>query len=69
MQTNELTGTIIDVAIDIHRRLGPGLLESVYQAILMHELKKRGLRVASEVPFPISLLVRSDRIHAVDHTQ
>ena len=53
MHTNEITGMIIDVAIDIHRRLGPGLLESVYQAILMHELKNRGLRVESEVPFPV----------------
>lgn len=53
MQTNELTGRIVDVAIDIHRRLGPGLLESVYQTILIHELQKHGLRVESEVPFPV----------------
>ena len=37
----------------IHRRLGPGLLESVYLAVLAHELRKRGLRVETEVPIPV----------------
>ena len=45
MTYNELSGLILEVAIDIHRRLGPGLLESVYQAILAHELAKRGMNV------------------------
>ena len=49
-----ITGSIIDAAIHVHRRLGPGLLESVYKAVLAHELRKRGLRVAVEVPFPVS---------------
>jgi GxxExxY protein len=53
MTHSELTGLIIDVAIDIHRRLGPGLLESVYLHILAHELEKRGLRVRKEVPIPV----------------
>mgnify|MGYP001262111310 CR=1 FL=1 len=53
MTGNDLTGTIIDAAMHIHRTLGPGLLESVYSAILAYELKKRGLRVASEVPIPL----------------
>jgi GxxExxY protein len=53
VKVNEITGTIIDVSIDIHRLLGPGLLESVYHAILIHELKKRRLDVQSEVTIPV----------------
>jgi GxxExxY protein len=52
-QENEITGIIIDVAIDIHRRLGPGLLESAYLTILAYELRKRGLQVDVEVPIPV----------------
>jgi len=53
MTHNEITGIIIDAAIDVHRRLGPGLLESVYQVVLAHELTKRGLHVEREVPIPV----------------
>ncbi len=53
MQLNEITALIIDTALAIHRRLGPGLLESVYQAVLAHELRKRGLHVVTEVPIPV----------------
>lgn len=53
MTYNELTGVVIEVAIDIHRRLGPGLLESVYSTILAHELRKRGLQVRREEPIPL----------------
>jgi len=53
MTYNELSGLILEVAIDIHRRLGPGLLESVYQAILAHELAKRGMNVQKEIPIPL----------------
>ncbi len=53
MTYNELSGLILEVAIDIHRRLGPGLLESVYQAILAHELTKRGCIVQKEEPIPL----------------
>ena len=53
LRENDLTGIIIDVAMDIHRRLGPGLLESVYAAVLTHELRKRGLHVETEVPIPV----------------
>jgi GxxExxY protein len=42
MSENELAKVIVDVAYHIHVRLGPGLLESVYEAILVHELQKRG---------------------------
>ena len=53
MRHNELSGIVIDCAIDIHRRLGPGLLESVYQEVLLYELRKRGLRVEKERPLPV----------------
>jgi GxxExxY protein len=47
---NEISGVIVDSAIKVHRTLGPGLLESVYERALAHELKKRGLRVEIQVP-------------------
>lgn len=53
MRHNELSGIVIDCAMDIHRRLGPGLLESVYQEVLLYELRKRGLRVEKELPIPV----------------
>ncbi|MSQ94527.1 MAG: GxxExxY protein [Gemmataceae bacterium] len=53
MSENELATIVVDIAYQIHTRLGPGLLESVYQAILLHELRKRGLSVESEKPVPV----------------
>jgi GxxExxY protein len=53
MTHNQISAVIVDTAIEIHRRLGPGLLESVYQAVLGHELARRGLRVEREVPIPV----------------
>lgn len=53
MDENEITGTIIDAAVKIHRDLGPGLLESVYEVLLAHELTARGLRVERQVPVAI----------------
>lgn len=50
---NQVSGEILDTAIDVHRRLGPGLLESVYEAVLAYELRKRGLRVDVQVPVPV----------------
>lgn len=44
---------IVDSALKIHRALGPGLLESAYQYCLAYELRKRGLRVETEVPQPV----------------
>lgn len=44
---------IVDSAFAVHRALGPGLLESVYEACLAHELKKRGLRVERQVTLPV----------------
>jgi GxxExxY protein len=44
---------VVDAAIKVHRSLGPGLLESAYQACLAYELRKRGLRVTCEVLLPV----------------
>jgi GxxExxY protein len=49
-QLNTITGHVVDAAIKVHTALGPGLLESAYKACLAHELRKRGLHVATEVP-------------------
>lgn len=53
MEINEISGLIIDRSIMIHKTLGPGLLESVYQRILSYELRKSGLEVQKEVPIPV----------------
>ncbi len=45
MRTNEITQAILAAAFHVHSSLGPGLLESVYEAVLAYELRKRGLRV------------------------
>ncbi len=53
MTHNEIAEKILDVAMAIHRKLGPGLLESVYLEIMYYELKKMGLTVQKEVPIPV----------------
>src|SRR5208283_1812181 len=53
MHENEVAKIIVDVAFQIHTKLGPGLLESVYEAVMMHELQKRGLHVANQVAVPL----------------
>jgi len=53
MTENEIAKIIVDVAFQIHKRLGPGLLESVYEVVLAHALDKRELKVARQVPVPI----------------
>jgi GxxExxY protein len=45
MEIDEITGEVVDAALGIHMRIGPGLLESVYQTLLARELARRGLRV------------------------
>jgi GxxExxY protein len=47
---NDLSERILGAAIEVHRALGPGLLERLYEAALVHELKLRGLRVERQVP-------------------
>ena len=53
MKEEELTGKIIGCAMRVHRTLGSGFLESVYQNALAHELKKAGLEIACEVPLHV----------------
>jgi GxxExxY protein len=53
-QRDEQIGSIIvDASLKVHRALGPGLLESVYEVCLAHELRQRGLHVRSQEPVPI----------------
>jgi len=53
METNDLTKTIIGAAIEVHRTLGPGLLESTYEACLFYELDQMGLCVERQVELPV----------------
>ena len=53
MTENEITGNVVDAAYKVHHALGPGLLESVYETILAHELEKRGLRVTRQQAVPV----------------
>lgn len=50
---NQLSGTIVDCAYKVHTALGPGLIESVYEACMLHELRKRGVHAESQVSLPI----------------
>lgn len=50
---NALSGIVVDECIRIHRELGPGLLESVYETVLAGSLERRGLRVDRQVPVDI----------------
>ena len=52
-EVDALTGNIIGAAIEVHRALGPGLLESAYEACLIYELRLRRLKVESQKPLPI----------------
>ena len=53
MTENEIATIIIGCAIDVHKSLGPGLLESAYQECLYYKLQKEGLKVVKEKPMPI----------------
>lgn len=53
MEVNDLTKTIIGAAIEVHRTLGPGLLESTYEACLFYELEQMGLFVERQVDLPV----------------
>lgn len=52
-ESNSLTGKIIGAAIEVHRTLGPGLLESTYEACLIYELRLRHLKVDQQKPIPV----------------
>ncbi len=53
MEINEITQRIIRSAIEVHRALGPGLLESTYEVCLIYELQRCGLRVESQKKLPV----------------
>ncbi len=53
MTENEIGKIVVDCAVHLHKDLGPGLLESVYEVILAHELETHGCSVTRQVPIPI----------------
>ena|SRR5438270_10331626 len=53
MSEDEIAKQVVDLCFKIHRQYGPGLFESVYERILFHELKKRGLSVKQQVAVPL----------------
>jgi len=53
MTENEIAKQVVDAAYVVHCALGPGLLEHVYEVVLQHELKKRGLRVERQLSVPV----------------
>ena len=53
MNLNSISANVIHAAISVHRELGPGLLESVYQDCMLIELRNLGVRVQGEVPLPV----------------
>ena len=52
-ELNELSGQILGAAIEVHRQIGPGLLESIYEVAFDHELQLRGLAVERQVPIAV----------------
>ena len=54
MELNQITGEIIGAAIEVHRALGPGLLESIYEECLCQELRVREIRFDRQHPLPIA---------------
>ena len=53
MNENVIGKEVVDAAVKVHRELGPGLLETVYEVVLARELESPGLRVERQVPVPI----------------
>lgn len=53
MTENEISKEIIGAAIEVHRQLGPGLLESAYETCLVYELKQKGLEVKQQIALPL----------------
>jgi GxxExxY protein len=53
MSENQIATVVIDCAMKVHQRLGPGLLESAYQECLFYELKSRGIEVTKQHPMPL----------------
>ncbi len=53
MNENQIAKDVVDAAVKVHAKLGPGLLESVYEAVLAREIERRGWHVERQVPIPI----------------
>ena len=52
-EVNLVSGQVVDAALAVHKELGPGLLESVYETCLVHELQERDLAVSRQTPLPV----------------
>lgn len=52
-EINQIAYDIVGCAIEVHKHLGPGLLESIYEKCLVEELSRRGMKVEAQVPVPI----------------
>jgi GxxExxY protein len=64
---NEVAGQIVDASFKIHSALGPGLFESVYERVLLYELRKRGLQVLNQQPVAVTYeTVRIDEAFKAD---
>jgi hypothetical protein len=69
-EINAITGAIVDGAMCVHRELGPGLLESVYQDALLAELTHRGLEARAKVKVPVRYRgIAADALHGVHWAQ
>src|SRR6266478_6728060 len=67
MSENEIAKQVLDAAFVVHTKLGPGLLESVYEVVLAHELRKKGLAGMRQKPMPITYDdVRFDEAYRAD---
>lgn len=53
MNENEISSIVIGICIDIHKRLGPGLFEKVYEEVLTYELRKNNITFARQKPIPV----------------
>ncbi|MGD9227583.1 MAG: GxxExxY protein [Desulfobacterales bacterium] len=53
LKENKIAKLVVDAAYHVHTKLGPGLLESVYEVVLAHEIEKRGLAIKRQVSIPI----------------
>jgi GxxExxY protein len=63
LEIDEITGQVIDAAFKLHTRLGPGLLESVYELVLTRELERRGLKVERQKPVSFELMGYGSTMH------
>ncbi len=54
MTANEIGEIVVNCAVKVHMRLGPGLLEGVYETVLYYELQNRGRSIQRQVPVPIT---------------